>query len=139
MSGESPISGRVPPGTPLAASRGTGPSVGAKPQAAHPDGAFAALPVALSRRHFLWQSGGLGAIALAWLLARDGRAAEQASPWASSPTRSPHFAPRAKRVVQIFCAGGVSHVDTFDHKPDLAKYDGKPLEGKGENSGFFGQ
>src|SRR5688500_14513045 len=96
----------------------------------------------LSRRHFLWQSGGLGAIALAWLLARDGPAAapaEPASPWASSPARAPHFAARAKRVIQIFCAGGVSHVDTFDYKPDLAKHHGKPLEGKGENAGFFGQ
>src|SRR5687768_5783927 len=96
----------------------------------------------LSRRNFLWQSGGLGAIALAWLLARDGRAAAPAapaSPWASSPARAPHFAARAKRVIQIFCAGGVSHVDTFDYKPDLAKHHGKPLEGKGENAGFFGQ
>ena len=41
--------------------------------------------------------------------------------------------------MQIFCAGGVSHIDTFDYKPDLAKFHGKPLEGKGENKGFFGQ
>ena len=41
--------------------------------------------------------------------------------------------------MQIFCAGGVSHIDTFDYKPDLARFDGKTLEGKGENKGFFGQ
>jgi hypothetical protein len=41
--------------------------------------------------------------------------------------------------VQIFCAGGVSHIDTFDYKPELARFDGKALEGKGENKGFFGQ
>ena len=41
--------------------------------------------------------------------------------------------------MQIFCAGGVSHLDTFDYKPELARFDGKTLEGKGENKGFFGQ
>jgi len=91
---------------------------------------------ALSRRHFLWRSGGgLGGIALAWLLDRDARAA---SGFLHSPPR-PHFAPKAKRIVQIFCAGGVSHIDTFDHKPELIRQDGKPLEGRGELRGFFGQ
>ena len=46
-----------------------------------------------------------------------------------------HFAPRAKRVIQLFCAGGMSHVDTFDFKPELAKRDGKPFE----MPTFFGQ
>ncbi len=39
----------------------------------------------------------------------------------------PHFAPKAKRVIHIFLNGGPSHVDTFDPKPALAKYDGKPI------------
>ena len=55
------------------------------------------------------------------------------------PTPRPHFPPKAKRVVQIFCCGGVSHVDTFDYKPDLAKYDGQELTGKGKIDTFFGQ
>src|SRR4029077_9392203 len=42
----------------------------------------------------------------------------------------PHFAPRAKRVVHFFLNGGPSHVDTFDPKPALAKYAGKPLPGE---------
>ncbi len=89
----------------------------------------------LSRRHFLWNSGGgLGAIALAWLCERD-RAL--ASPVGAN--LGPHFAPKAKRVVQVFCAGGVSHLETFDHKPELARLHGRTLEGKGENLGFFGQ
>ncbi len=89
----------------------------------------------LSRRHFLWQSGGgLGAIALAWLLDREARAGE-----AASGGMRPHFTPMAKRVVQIFCCGGVSHVDTFDHKPDLAKHNGEELTGKGKIDTFFGQ
>ncbi len=39
----------------------------------------------------------------------------------------------------MFCAGGVSHLETFDYKPELARLHGKTLEGKGENLGFFGQ
>lgn len=46
---------------------------------------------------------------------------------------------KAKRIVQIFCAGGVSHLETFDYKPELERMHGKTLEGKGENLGFFGQ
>src|SRR5204863_3345054 len=45
----------------------------------------------------------------------------------------------AKLVVQIFCCGGVSHIDTFDYKPELERLHGKKLEGKGGNLGFFGQ
>src|SRR5687767_497745 len=93
---------------------------------------------ALSRRHFLWNAaGGMGGLALAWMLSRDARA--QAAPAAPASATAPHFAPRAKRVVQIFCMGGVSHIDTFDHKPELAKFHGKTLTNKGENRGFFGQ
>ena len=90
-----------------------------------------------SRRHFLWNSGGgLGGIALAWLLQRDTAAADAG---ALSSARRPHFPAKAKRVVQIFCAGGVSHIDAFDYKPELERMHGKSLEGKGENLGFFGQ
>src|SRR5205823_2161670 len=90
----------------------------------------------LSCRHFLWQTGGgLGAIALAWMLDREARAAGPETAGA----RRPHFTPKAKRVVQIFCAGGVSHVDTFDYKPDLARHHGEELTGKGRIDTFFGQ
>jgi len=92
---------------------------------------------AMPRRHFLWnQGGGLGAIALAWMLHRDNARANNQQ---TSSAIAPHFAPKAKRVVQVFCAGGVSHLDTFDYKPELERMDGKSLEGKGENIGFFGQ
>jgi hypothetical protein len=40
-----------------------------------------------------------------------------------------HFKPRAKRVIFLFMNGGVSHVDTFDPKPLLEKYNGQPLPG----------
>ena len=40
--------------------------------------------------------------------------------------KSPHFKPKAKRVIFLFMTGGVSHVDTFDPKPLLTKNHGKP-------------
>lgn len=93
-------------------------------------------PPVMHRRHFLSQTaGGLGSVALAWLLQRDQAQAATQSP----ATGFTSVAPRAKRIVQIFCCGGVSHLDTFDYKPELERLHGKTLEGKGENLGFFGQ
>jgi len=83
----------------------------------------------LTRRDlFRDASAGLAGIALAWLCSEEARA--------GSPT---HFPPRVKRVVQIFATGGVSHVDTFDYKPDLARHAGQELTGKGKIDPFFGQ
>jgi hypothetical protein len=73
-----------------------------------------------TRRQLLSRIGtGLGSLGLASLL---GGTAEGAP--------GPHFARRAKRVVHFFLNGGPSHVDTFDPKPALAKYAGKPLPGE---------
>ncbi len=98
----------------------------------------------LTRRHFLRQTGsGLGAVALAWLLNEESAAGTP--PVAGRPVPSeyapkpPHFAPKVKRVIQIFCMGGVSHLDTFDYKPELIRGDGKELAGKGNIETFFGQ
>jgi Protein of unknown function (DUF1501) len=41
--------------------------------------------------------------------------------------RQPHVAPKAKRVIHLFMAGAPSQLDLFDHKPDLARLEGKPL------------
>ena len=41
------------------------------------------------------------------------------------PPRQPHFAPKAKRVIFLFMAGAPSHLELFDYKPELAKFDGK--------------
>ena len=88
-----------------------------------------------TRRDFLSESGtGLGTIALAWLLNQDGYGAE-----AQAIAPGPHFTPKAKRVIHIFSLGGVSHVDTFDYKPDLERHHGKPLLDKGELDTFFGK
>ena len=52
-------------------------------------------------------------------------AAETAgNPWTP---KAPHFAPKAKHVIVIFLQGGLSQIDSFDYKPLLDKYDGKPL------------
>lgn len=89
----------------------------------------------LPRRDFLTDAvRGLSGIALASLLARDGLLANEpyrptidvAHPLAP---RQPPFAPKAKQVLMIFCSGAVSHVDTFDYKPELVKRAGQPLPG----------
>lgn len=43
--------------------------------------------------------------------------------------RNPHFSPKAKNVIVVFCAGAVSQLETWDYKPELIKQDGKPLKG----------
>src|ERR1700716_411478 len=82
----------------------------------------------LDRRRFLARmSGGMGGVALCTLLADEGLLAGEAEdPLAPRP---PHFAAKAKRVVHIFCTGAVSHLDTFDYKPELIKRHGQPMPG----------
>ncbi len=52
-------------------------------------------------------------------------------------SKNPHFPARAKSVIWLFINGGPSQVDTWDYKPELAKYDGKELEGFDKQTGFF--
>jgi hypothetical protein len=81
----------------------------------------------LSRRDLLRVSAtGFGSLALAGLMGEQARAdsAEAANPLA---VKSPHFTPRAKRVIFLFMHGGPSQVDTFDYKPLLKRDHGKPL------------
>ena len=88
-----------------------------------------------SRRQFLAESAfGIGAFALAHLLAEDGLlAAEPAKPGENLPlnlhARPPHFAPRAAAMISLFMHGGPSHVDLFDPKPELSKHHGKNYGG----------
>ncbi len=84
----------------------------------------------LSRRELLRRSGmGLGSLGLAGLLAGESTHAQAAGQSFRSPMapKTPHFPGRAKHVIQIFCNGGPSQVDTFDPKPSLQKYAGKTL------------
>ncbi len=74
----------------------------------------------ISRRWFLEQCGvGMGAVALNQLLMQSGYAAD--NPLAP---KKPHFAPKAKNVIYLFMAGGPSHIEMFDNKPQLVKFDG---------------
>ena len=86
-----------------------------------------------SRRDFLAQAGtGFGMLALASLLQQDELVAQEtARPLAP---RSTHFAPRAKSVIFLFMSGGPSHVDLFDHKPELERLAGQPIP---ESFGMF--
>ncbi len=77
-----------------------------------------------SRREFLKTfGGGFGLMALGDLLARD-------------PQRIGHHPAKAKSVIQIFCPGGMSQVDTWDYKPELARRNGMPFD-PGGNLQFF--
>ena len=92
----------------------------------------------LDRRNFLGQMGtGLGSIALACLLAEEARADRQGVVNPLAP-RKAMFPAKAKRVVQIFCPGAVSHMDTFEYKPELNKRHGQALPGEDKVITFQG-
>jgi len=108
----------------------------------------------LNRRRFLGDSGtALGAIALTHLLSRNGLlgAIERQSAPGTTPIRPlidpanpnaprrPHFPAAAQNVLMIFCSGAVSHLDTFDYKPDLVKYHGRPMPGADKLITFQGE
>jgi hypothetical protein len=77
----------------------------------------------LSRREWLTRTGcGFGSLALAGLA----HAEASSRPNPLTP-KTPHFAPRAKRIIFLFMQGGVSHVDSYDYKPRLIADDGKQL------------
>lgn len=81
-----------------------------------------------NRRDFLsFSLRGLGATAAWSLLLRDAQAA------------STHFPPKAKRAIHLCMCGGVSHIDSFDYKPELIKRHGMPLGGSEKPDVFFGQ
>jgi len=83
-------------------------------------------PKEITRRWFFEQCGvGLGAIALGQLFAEKGFAAT-VNPASTDPLapKQPHFPAKAKRVIFLFMAGAPSHLEMFDYKPQLAKFDG---------------
>src|SRR3954471_13832289 len=90
-----------------------------------------------SRRSFLLRSAfGLGGVALAHLLRRDGLLAEPPRrPRENLPLdlrpRPPHAAPRARAMISLFMHGGPSHVDLLDPKPALSRSHGTEYNGEG--------
>lgn len=81
----------------------------------------------LPRRQMLRQcSLGFGSLALASMLGREAQAA--AATASTAPARTlPHFSPRVKHVIFAYMSGGVSHVDSWDPKPELATRHGQPM------------
>jgi uncharacterized protein (DUF1501 family) len=79
----------------------------------------------ITRRWFFQQCGvGLGAIALGSLFRESGWASPLALANPLAP-KQPHFPAKAKRVIFLFMAGAPSHLELFDYKPELAKWNGK--------------
>lgn len=100
----------------------------------------------LDRRSFLGDfATGAGSIALVSLLAENGLLADEKpirpeiDPEQPVAPRKPHFLPRAQRVLHIFCTGAVSHIDTWDYKPELIKRHGQPMPGAGKLITFQGE
>lgn len=104
----------------------------------------------LNRRRFLADTGiGLQAIALTHLLSRQGMLGanisgkesirpliDAAQPYGA---RQPHFEPKAKNVLVIFCSGACSQLDTFDYKPELIRRHGQPMPGSEKLITFQGE
>ncbi|HEY2155839.1 MAG TPA: DUF1501 domain-containing protein [Isosphaeraceae bacterium] len=84
----------------------------------------------INRRTFLGGAAGVGSLALASLLDPNLlRAADNSAKtdrW-TGVVRPLHFAPKAKRLIYLYMAGGPSHLETLDHKPKLAAMNGKPM------------
>jgi Protein of unknown function (DUF1501) len=88
-----------------------------------------------NRREFLEQNAmGLGAMALAWLLNEEGRAAAPHIPKAGRSfdltAKAPPSAPRARAMISLFMHGGPSHVDLYDPKPELTAHSGEDYAGE---------
>ncbi|MBA3439989.1 MAG: DUF1501 domain-containing protein [Pyrinomonadaceae bacterium] len=87
----------------------------------------------IRRRYFFKECGvGLGSMALASLLSKDVLAASSPPPAQTKiinplAPKQPHFAGKAKHVIYLFQAGAPSQLDLFDYKPELVKYNGKPV------------
>ncbi len=89
---------------------------------------------------------GVGATALLQLLLRDGQLRGGAAPLERNVSGQaidqrpfPNHPPKVKRAIQICLIGGLSHLDSFDYKPELVKYHGKSLQSNEQPDIFFGQ
>src|SRR5436309_2848286 len=92
-------------------------------------GPFGGGSLPLTRRQMLANlAGGFGAVALSALLDEQARADRPAS------ARGPHHTPRARRAIFLFMSGGPSHIDTFDPKPLLTRFEGRRLPVLEENT-----
>src|SRR3954467_495775 len=82
----------------------------------------------MTRRHFFGRSAtGIGALALGSLLNPSLLSATAAESDGSFPLGKPHFAPKAKRIIYLFMAGGPAQMDLLDYKPTLEKLHGQEM------------
>ncbi len=88
------------------------------------------LPESIARRTFLYRNGiSVGSIALTSLIGSHVVGADRAAAKNASvnPATGLHFPAKAKRIIWLYMAGGMSHLDTFDYKPKLAEMSGQPM------------
>ena len=93
----------------------------------------------LSRRNMLWNlAGGLGGLALIDLLKRDQLLAQYEPDDSKRVSQASYLIhpPKAKAIIEIFCPGGMSQVDTWDYKPELERRNGKPFDSDGKLTFF---
>ena len=82
----------------------------------------------MNRRSFLNRSGtGIGSVALASLLNDELKAAPSPDEKWTGVINKLDYPAKAKRVIHLCMAGGPSHLETLDYKPELAKMNGKPM------------
>ena len=97
---------------------------------------FSTNPACASRRHFLASSAGsLSTVALAWMAQQESARADPSKPdlekrLFDTIPKETHHEPQAQAMISLWMQGGRSHLDLFDPKPEMAKYDGKPYPGK---------
>src|SRR5687768_4093977 len=95
------------------------------------------VPPALSRREMLMRcANGFGAVALAAMLGEEVQAADADRVQSPFAPQKPHFEGKATSVIFLYMDGGPSQVDTFDPKPELEKYNGKPFPLKRDPTQF---
>jgi hypothetical protein len=90
-----------------------------------------------TRRHFLASGAmGISSLALAWLLNQEGLLAQEPSrPELEQRSfdlkpKAPHAEPLARAMISLFMQGGPSHIDLFDPKPEMGRYDGTKFPGE---------
>jgi hypothetical protein len=82
----------------------------------------------LTRRTFLRDTAaGMGLVALASLAHAQGSPSRGSARQGQMGVIQPHHGPKAKRVIWLYMAGGMSHLESFDHKPQLARLSGQPM------------
>src|ERR1700692_1673501 len=91
---------------------------------------FCHKPKPINRRDALRRiGGGFAMLSFASMIGASIAQAAGSNPTSPGLIKAPDFKPKAKHVIFLFMNGGLSHIDSFDNKPMLAKYHGQPMPG----------